>query len=289
MPSMTRRKLIRNAVKYRFGILGAFLTISMITIALSAPWLAPHDPFEQDIIMRFTPPSWHEGGSGDYLLGTDRVGRDILSRLIYGARISLSVGLFSVLISAVIGVSLGLLAGYYVGTVDSVVSYLIDMMLSVPYILLAMALVATLGASFVNVFIVLGITGWPIYARVTRAEVLRIREMDYVQAAKAVGMGNLRIVLLEVFPNLFNTIIVIGTVRTAQVILSESFLSFLGLGVQPPIPSWGSMLAEGRNNMLSMWWLATFPGLAIFATTLGINLLGDGLRDYFDPVKRQQV
>lgn len=289
MPSMTRRKLIRNAVKYRFGLLGAFLTIAMITIALSAPWLAPHDPFEQDIIMRFTPPSWHEGGNSEYLLGTDRVGRDILSRLIYGARISLSVGLFSVLISAVIGVSLGLMAGYYAGTVDAGVSYLIDMMLSVPYILLAMALVATLGASFVNVFIVLGITGWPIYARVTRAEVLRIREMDYVQAAKAVGMGNLRIVLLEVFPNLFNTIIVIGTVRTAQVILSESFLSFLGLGVQPPIPSWGSMLAEGRNNMLSMWWLATFPGLAIFATTLGINLLGDGMRDYFDPVKRQQV
>ncbi len=275
--------------KYRFGILGAFLTMIMIVSALLAPFLSPWDPYDQDISKRFTPPSWHEQGNRKYLLGTDHVGRDTLSRLIYGSRISLSVGLFAVLISGTIGIILGLLSGYFSGLIDSIISYLIDLMLSVPYILLAMALVATFGASYVNVFIVLGITGWPIYARVIRSEVLRIREMEYIRAATALGMKSRRIIFLEILPNLLNNILVIGTIQAAQVIIAESFLSFLGLGVQPPIPSWGGMLAEGRENMLEMWWLAAFPGIAIFLTALGMNLLGDGLRDFFDPFKRKQA
>ena len=281
--------LFRSIGKYRFGILGTFLTMIMIVSALLAPFLSPLDPYDQDISKRFTPPSWHEQGNMKYLLGTDHVGRDTLSRLIYGSRISLSVGLFAVLISANIGIIFGLLAGYYSGFIDSIISYLIDLMLSVPYILLAMALVATFGASYVNVFIVLGITGWPIYARVLRSEVLRIREMEYIRAARALGMKKRRIITLEILPNLLNNILVIGTIQTAQVIIAESFLSFLGLGVQPPIPSWGGMLAEGRDNMLEMWWLAAFPGIAIFLTALGMNLLGDGLRDFFDPFKRKQA
>ena len=282
------RFVVRHIIKHIMGVLGLSVTLIMVITAIFAPVLAPYDPYEQDIMIRLQPPVWYPGGSTDHLLGTDHVGRDLLSRLIHGARISLSVGVFAVSIAATIGILLGLLAGYYMGKVDVVISYLIDMMMSFPYVLLAMALVATLGASFRNVFIVLGVTSWPLFARVIRAEVLRIKEMDYIQSAKAVGMQNLRIIILEVAPNLFNSIIVICTVQTAAMIISESFLSFLGMGVQPPIPSWGGMLSEGRAYMLELGWLAALPGMTIFLTAMGINLLGDGLRDFFDPFKRQQ-
>ncbi|MBW1699441.1 MAG: ABC transporter permease [Deltaproteobacteria bacterium] len=278
----------RHIVKHIMGVFGLTVTAIMVFTAIFAPMLAPYDPYEQNLMKRLQPPFWYPEGNMDHLLGTDHVGRDLLSRLIYGARISLSVGVFAVLIAATIGVILGLLAGYYMGKVDAVISYLIDMMMSFPYVLLAMALVATLGASFRNVFIVLGVTSWPLYARVIRAEVLRIKEMDYIQSARAIGMNDLRIIVQEVTPNLFNSIIVICTVQTAAMIISESFLSFLGMGVQPPIPSWGGMLSEGRAYMLELGWLAALPGMTIFLTTMGINLLGDGLRDFFDPFKRQQ-
>ncbi len=275
--------------KHRLGLVGLVLTILLVLVAIMAPYIAPYDPYDQDIMKRFTPPVWHEGGSTEHILGTDHVGRDLLSRVIYGARISMSVGIFAVSIAASIGIVLGLLAGHFMGTTDRIISYFIDMMMAFPYVLLAMALVAVFGASFTNVFIVLGITTWPIYARVTRTEVLRIKEMDYVLAARAFGMGRIKIIVSEIFPNLFNSIIVVCTVQTAFVIISESFLSFLGLGVQPPIPSWGGMLSEGRAYMLEMSWLATIPGLAIFFAAIGINLLGDGLRDFFDPYKRKQI
>jgi peptide/nickel transport system permease protein len=270
------------------GVFGLSVTVCMVFFAVFAPLLAPYDPYDQDVANRFQPPIWHADGGMDHILGTDHVGRDLLSRLIYGARISLAVGIFAVLIAATIGIVLGLLAGYYMGKADAVISYLIDMMMSFPYVLLAMALVATLGASFRNVFVVLGMTSWPLYARVVRAEVLRIKEMDYIQSAKAMGMNDVRIILSEVVPNLFNSIVVICTVQTAAMIINESFLSFLGLGVQPPIPSWGGMLSEGRTYMLEMGWLAALPGMAIFLTAMGINLFGDGLRDFFDPFKRKQ-
>lgn len=281
-------RIFRHMMKHIMAVFGLAVTLCMVFAAVFAPVLAPYHPYDQDVSNRFQPPFWHSDGNPDHILGTDHVGRDLLSRLIYGARISLSVGIFAVLIAASIGIFLGLLAGYYMGTVDAVISYLIDMMMSFPYVLLAMALVATLGASFRNVFIVLGLTSWPLYARVIRAEVLRIKEMDYIQSARAVGMNDIRIILSEVVPNLFNSIIVICTVQTAAMIISESFLSFLGLGVQPPVPSWGGMLSEGRAYMLEMGWLAALPGMAIFLTAMGINLLGDGLRDFFDPFKRKQ-
>ena len=280
------KKSLRNLIKYRLGVLGLFLTFIMVFIAIFASVLAPHDPYEQDVAKRFVPPIWSEDWEKKHLLGTDHVGRDLLSRIIYGARISLSVGVFSVMIAATIGIILGLLAGYFMGITDSIISYLIDAMLSFPYVLLAMVLVATLGASFRNVFIVLGVTSWPLYSRVIRTEVLRIKEMDYVRACRAMGMRDARIMAYEILPNLINSIIVIATIQAAAMIISESFLSFLGLGVQPPIPSWGGMLAEGKDHMLEMWWLAAFPGIAIFLAAMGINLLGDGLRDYFDPFRK---
>lgn len=289
MIESTFRKLLRSGFKYRLAIFGFSVTILMVFIALFAPFLAPHDPYTQDISKRFLPPVWEEKGTIEHLLGTDHVGRDVLSRLIYGARISLSVGLFSVAIAATFGIIFGLLAGYYMGMVDLVIGYFVDLMLSVPFVLLALALVATLGAGFLNVFIVLGVTSWPLYARVIRTEVLRIKSMEYVTAARALGMKDTRIILFEILPNLANTVIVIATIQTAVMIIEEAFLSFLGLGVQPPIPSWGVMLSEGRAHMLRMWWLATFPGIAISITAAGINLFGDGLRDFLDPMKRKRV
>ena len=283
MIESTFRKLLRSGFKYRLAIFGFSVTILMVFIALFAPFLAPHDPYTQDISKRFLPPVWEEKGTIEHLLGTDHVGRDVLSRLIYGARISLSVGLFSVAIAATFGIIFGLLAGYYMGMVDLVIGYFVDLMLSVPFVLLALALVATLGAGFLNVFIVLGVTSWPLYARVIRTEVLRIKSMEYVTAARALGMKDTRIILFEILPNLANTVIVIATIQTAVMIIEEAFLSFLGLGVQPPIPSWGVMLSEGRAHMLRMWWLATFPGIAISITAAGINLFGDGLRDFLGP------
>jgi len=286
---MRSKKIYKGLIKYRLGMLGFFLTVLVTVTAIFAPYLSPHDPYRQDVTKRFMPPVWYEKGSIAHPLGTDQVGRDTLSRIIYGARISLMVGLFAVVIAASIGIVLGLLAGYYMGVVDAIISYLIDSMLSIPYVLLAMVLVATFGASFKNVFIVLGVTSWPIYARLIRTEVLRIREMDFVLSARSIGRRNMGILCIEILPNLINSIIVICTIQTAIMIIAESFLSFLGLGVQPPIPSWGGMLAEGRAYLLGMWWLATLPGMAIFAAALGINLLGDGLRDFFDPFKRTQA
>ena len=286
---MNHNRFLRGLAKYRLGVLGLFLTALVAFTAVFAPLLAPYDPYIQDIKKRFLPPVWDERGSLEHPLGTDQVGRDTLSRIIYGARISLMVGLFAVIIAASIGIVLGLLAGYFMGVTDLIISYFIDSMLSIPYVLLAMVLVATFGASFKNVFIVLGITSWPVYARLIRTEALRIRETDYITSARAIGRTSFGILCIEMMPNLINSIIVICTIQTAIMIISESFLSFLGLGVQPPIPSWGGMLAEGRAHLLSMWWLATFPGMAIFTAALGINLLGDGLRDFLDPFKRTQA
>ena len=287
MIESTFRKLLRSGFKYRFAIFGFSVTILMVFIALFAPFLAPHDPYNQDISKRFLPPVWEEKGTIEHLLGTDHVGRDVLSRLIYGARISLSVGLFQLPLQPR-SESYSDCSAYYMGMVDLVIGYFVDLMLSVPFVLLALALVATLGAGFLNVFIVLGVTSWPLYARVIRTEVLRIKSMEYVTAARALGMKDTRIILFEILPNLANTVIVIATIQTAVMII-RSVLKLFSLGVQPPIPSWGVMLSEGRAHMLRMWWLATFPGIAISITAAGINLFGDGLRDFLDPMKRKRV
>lgn len=285
-PSQARRMWTKIS-RLRMGILGGIILLGLLGAALLANWLAPFDPFAQDIMNRLQPPARMPGGSAEHLLGTDGVGRDLLSRIIHGSRISLVVGLTAVFLQVMIGVFLGLAAGYYRGWVDSSISFMVNVMLGFPFILLAMSLVAVLGPSLQNIIIALGLTGWPIFTRVTRVETLKLREMEFVLAARSLAFSTLRIVLRHILPNLLPSILVLATVEVARAIIRESLLSFLGLGIQPPTPSWGAMLAEGRDYMLMQWWLAAFPGLAIFLSALGINLLGDGLRDLIDPHLRK--
>jgi peptide/nickel transport system permease protein len=269
--------------RFRAGLAGLLIVVAMTGIAVGAAFVSPHDPYEQDVTARLKPPAWMKGGSTAHLLGTDPVGRDILARIIYGSQISLATGAVSVVISVLIGVCLGLIGGYYGGKLDSVITNMVNVMMAFPFMLLALTAVAVMGPSFRNMVIVLGVTGWPIYTRVVRAETAQLKALEFVVAGRALGFSNLRIIMRHIFPNLLNTVIVTSSLEVARMILMESILSFLGLGVQPPTPSWGGMLGEGRTYMLTHWWLATFPGIAIFVTTLGINLLGDGLRDLLDP------
>ncbi len=274
---------MRSLRRLRFLAVGATIVGLAVLCAAAAPLLAPSDPYRQAVGDRLLPPVWEKSGSWKHSLGTDPLGRDILSRIIYGARISISAGALAVAVSMVLGVIMGLLAGYFRGKVDAVISNLVDVVLAFPFLLLALAAVAALGPGFGNMIVVLGVTGWPIYTRVVRAETLKFREREFVLAAQALGLGSLRILRAHVLPNLVNTVIVMASLEVARMIILESFLSFLGLGIQPPTPSWGAMLGEGRVYMLTHWWLAALPGAAIFVTTLGINLFGDGLRDLLDP------
>jgi peptide/nickel transport system permease protein len=274
---------LRRLLRLRWGVGAAGVLLLVVASAVLASWIAPHDPLAVNIRHRLSPPAWMEGGTAAHPLGTDQVGRDLLSRMIYGGRVSLVVGVTAVLMSATIGVLLGLGAGYFGGNVDWVIMAGINVMLTFPFVLLALAVIAVLGPSLVNMIIVLGTAGWPIYARVVRAETLTIREREFVLAGRALGMSHARLMFRQILPNLVSVIVVIATLQVAQVIILESFLSFLGLGIQPPTPAWGNMLGEGRLYMLNSWWIATFPGLAIFVTTLVINLVGNALRDWLDP------
>jgi len=274
---------LRRLLRLRWGIVAAVVLLLIVASAVFAPWIAPHDPLAVNIRHRLAPPAWVEGGSVTNLLGTDQVGRDLLSRMIYGGRVSLVVGISAVLMATTIGVLLGLTAGYFRGNTDWIIMTAVNVMLTFPFVLLALAVIAVLGASLKNMILVLGVAGWPIYARVVRAETLAIREREFILAGRALGMSHLRLMFLQIAPNLSSVIVVIATLQIAQVIIAESFLSFLGLGIQPPTPAWGNMLGEGRVYMLNSWWIATFPGLAIFLTTLVINLMGNALRDWLDP------
>jgi ABC-type dipeptide/oligopeptide/nickel transport system permease subunit len=279
----TRQATWRRLLRLHWGVGAAGVLLLIIAAAVLAPLIAPHDPLAVDIRHRLSPPAWMERGTAEHLLGTDQVGRDLLARMIYGGRVSLVVGVASVVISATIGVLLGLAAGYFGGNIDWTIMTVINVMLTFPFVLLALAVIAVLGPSLVNMILVLGVAGWPIYARVVRAETLAIREREFVVAGRALGMSHPRLAFRQILPNLVSTIVVVATLQVAQVIILESFLSFLGLGVQPPTPAWGNMLGEGRLYMLNSWWIATFPGLAIFVTTLVINLMGNALRDWLDP------
>ena len=283
-----RRKFWRRVVRLKGGLAGGSVTLILVLIALFGPLFAPHNPVTGKITDRLKPPFWL-GGTHDFLLGTDQIGRDELSRLILGTRVSLEAGAAGTLVACIVGVLLGLLAGYFSGIADWFISTAVNVMLTFPFVLLALAVIAVLGTSFRNLIIVLAITAWPIYTRVIRAQVLTLREREFIQAARVIGAGNIRIMLRHALPNVVNSIIVIASLQVAQLIILESFLSFLGLGVQPPTPSWGSMLGESRTYMFDKWWLATFPGLAIFITTLAINLFGDGLRDLLDPRSRNTI
>jgi ABC-type dipeptide/oligopeptide/nickel transport system permease subunit len=277
----------RRLWKLRLGVLGTLIVSGVAAAALLAPVIAPYDPLRQDLGARLIPPFWDPAGSWAHPLGTDRIGRDTLSRLLWGARVSLATGALAVGLSIAIGVTLGMVSGYYGRLVDWIVGGLVNLWLAFPFILLAMALVAVLGPSFTNMIIALGLTTWPIFTRVVRSEVLRARRQDFVTAATMLGAGDARVMARHIFPVLVNSVIVLGSLEVARLIILESFLSFLGLGVQPPTPSWGNMLAEARTYILQMWWLVTLPGLALFVTALGINLCGDALRDLLDPRLRR--
>ena len=279
--------LFKRMWQLRLGVFGGLLVLGLISAAIFADQVATHDPLEQDILSRLTPPSFLEGGESTFLLGTDQLGRDLYSRIIHGARISLMIGLSAVLVSMVIGVSMGLVAGYFGGKIDSAVDFLVNAMLAFPFILLAMTLVIVLGASMENIILALGLSNWPIFARVTRSETMKLREQEFVLAAIAQGLTHVRIIFKHILSNLAAPILVIATVEIARAIIRETFLRFLGLGIQPPTHSWGLMLAEGRDYMLTVWWLSTLPGMAIFLAALGINLVGDALRDLLDPRMRK--
>lgn len=275
------RKLVRNTP----AAVGLLIVALVVLTALLAPVLAPMEPNEQDITQRLLP-MLARSERGLHLLGTDALGRDLLSRLIYGSRISLLVGIAAVGVSGTLGVVLGLLSGFDDRRTGRVLMALGDVQLAVPFLVLALAVVAILGPSLLNLIVVLGVTNWVQYARVVRAEVLVLREREFVQAAEALGASTLRIVLRHLLPNVTASIIVMSSLQVARLILFEASLSFLGLGVPPEIPTWGGMIADGRNYMTRAWWVAAIPGLAIFITVVGINLLGDRLRDLLDPKLR---
>jgi peptide/nickel transport system permease protein len=259
------------------------VVLVVMLAAAAAPLVAPFDPLEQDIGQRLREPGWQDARGRVHALGTDHLGRDILSRIIFGSRIALLVGLAAVVISGVLGMIIGLVAGYFGGRMDDFLMRLADIQLAFPFILLAIAVIGVLGPSLRNIIIVIGVSSWVVYARVVRGEVLSIREREYVHAAVALGSRHWRVLMIHVLPNTFTPWLVVATLDMARVIVIESALSFLGLGVQPPTPTWGGMLADGRVYLSTAWWLATFPGLAILITVLGINLFGDGLRDTLDP------
>ena len=252
-------------------------------VAVFAPLISPDSPTAISLANSLQPPFWMSGGSGAHLLGTDVLGRDELSRLIYAARVSLTVGISASAIAVAIGVPLGIVAGYMGGLFDSGIGVVLNILLAFPFLLLALVIAAVVGAGFANVIIILGVTGWPIYTRIIRAQVLELRERDFVKLARAMGLYHTRVMLRHVLPGIWGTFLVIASLQVGQMILSEAFLSFLGLGVQPPQPSWGQMLSDGQSLIFSQWWLTLFPGLAIFITVLSVNLFGDGLRDLFDP------
>ncbi|MDG9728880.1 dipeptide ABC transporter permease DppC [Ignatzschineria sp. RMDPL8A] len=267
----------------RGAVLGLFYVVVVTLVAIFAPLVAPHSPTEQFRDALLMPPIWMEGGSWDYLLGTDDVGRDILSRLIYGARLSLLVGVMVVCASLILGITLGLLAGYFGGLLETIIMRLVDMMLALPSLLLALVLVAIFGPSIVNASMALAFVALPHYVRLTRASTLSEVKKDYVIASKVAGAGHFRQMFINILPNCFAPLIVQASLGFSNAILDMAALGFLGMGAQPPTPEWGTMLADVLQFVQSAWWVVTFPGLAILFTVLAFNLMGDGLRDALDP------
>ena len=269
-------------------LLGGFILLVLVVCGVAAPLLAPFDPQEQRLEARLQPPAWLGGPVAENWLGTDNLGRDILSRIIYGSRISLLVGAVTVMLAGVVGCFLGAVAGYFGNHADELISKLTEIFLAFPFLLLAIGLMAFLGQGVLNIILALMMSRWVQYCRVVRGEVLSLKERDFVTAARALGGRDYHILLKHVAPNTLASVTVVATFAMAIVIISEASLSFLGLGVPTHVPTWGSMLSEGRSYMNRAPWLTIFPGLAIFITVFGINLLGDGLRDMFDPKLRRQ-
>lgn len=272
----------RRLGRSRAAQLGLLCVVAVVASALLGP-LFVGDPTAQDLLRRLKPPAWMPGGDPQFLLGTDQLGRDLLTRVVYGARISLLIALLAVILAGSIGVTLGLFTGYYGGIVDGIVMRLAEIQLAFPFILLVILVVGAIGPSVPNLVLVLGMSGWILYARVVRGQVLAIREMEFIVAARCLGIANRSILMRHVLPNAFSPVIVVATFAAAQVIIAEAALSFLGLGIQPPDASWGGMLSDSRAYLTVDSWLALMPGLAIMIAVVGLNLLGDWLRDVLDP------
>ena len=281
------REFWRLYRKNHLAVIGGAIVLAFILLAIFAPWVTPHDPVAPNFRAIRKPPVWMKGGSWTHPLGTDHLGRDIWTRIIYGARVSLFIGFVVVGFATVIGVTLGLVSGYYGGRIDAVIQRVIDTLLAFPYLILATALVGVLGPGLRNIVLALLYKEWIYPCRVVRSEVLVAKEQEYVEAARTVGAGNRHIMFREILPNVLASTVVVSTLRVGSVILMEASLSFLGLGVEPPTPAWGSMVAEGRRFINTEWWVSTLPGLAILLTVLGLNLMGEGLRDALDPKLRE--
>ncbi len=267
----------------RLSTASTVTVLVFIVLAVGAPLIAPHDPNETDLFRRLQPPAWMAGGDWTFVLGCDALGRDIFSRIIFGARVSIFIGAFVIFVATGIGILAGLAAGYLRGWTDVVISRVVDILLGFPYLIFAIALIAMMGPGLQNILLALVYKEWVMPCRVVRGETLAAREVEYVEAARALGGSRRHIMLREILPNILSPVIVVATIRMAHVIILEASLSFLGLGIQPPTASWGSMVADGRSFMLEAWWVSTFPGFAILLLVLAINVAGQGLRDAFDP------
>lgn len=277
------KQFIKELIQCRTAFLGAIIVLSFILIAILAPFVAPHDPLKASIVNRLQPPFWIEGGSSTYLLGADEIGRDILSRIIYGARVSILVGLVTVAISGFLGTLLGSFAGYFRGRFDAILSRFADLLLSFPYLIFAIFLMSIVGPGFFNLIVILCFKSWVNFFRLSRGEMISEKTKEYVEAAQALGESDIKIIFKEILPNIIHSLLVLATLRVGFFIILEASLSFLGLGIQPPTPAWGSMINSGRAYMLSAWWVSTIPGIALLILVLSINLLGEGLRDILDP------
>lgn len=277
---------LRRSLRHRGLMLGGGILLVIVVLALAAPLIAPHDPYDQNLARRLLPPVWHAKGTWEHVFGTDKLGRDYFSRLLFGARISLLIGALTVLISGTIGTLVGICAGYFGGRVDAVLSYIVTTRLALPVVLVALASAALVGSSLQGVIVVLGLLLWDRFAVVTRSATQQVTRTDYVAAARAIGCSTPRILFSEILPNILNALIVVATLEMAHAILLEAALSFLGLGVQPPLPSWGLMIAEGKQYMFFSSWVIGIPATALVFLVLGINLLGDGLRDVTAPENR---
>jgi peptide/nickel transport system permease protein len=282
------RGALRELWNDKVGTLGAILVLIIVIAAVLAPLLAPHDPTAQSLSGRLQPPAWDADGTSEHLLGTDHLGRDVLSRIIYGARTSITIALLVVLLAGSFGVTMGLLAGYKGGRLDTIIMRTVDIQLAFPGLLLALIIITVLGASFTLLVIILAIDGWMVYARMTRGVVLSTREKPYIEAAELIGAKPRRVIFRHILPNLLSPLITLTILEFARVVIAEAALSFIGLGIQPPQISWGLDITTGRNYVFNAWWLVTFPGIAIAVTVLGLNLVASWLRIFSDPREREK-
>ncbi len=290
-PLSIRLKILRDNLfnfiqelwRHPTAVFGGVVILIYVLAALLAPQITGYSPTRGNLVLRLLPPAWQEGGQAAYPLGTDVQGRDLLTRIIFGARISILVGVLAVGISALVGTTLGCITGYFRGLADDIISRFADLLLAFPFLIFAIGVMAFLGPGFVNLITALTFKGWVGFFRLVRGEIMAEKTKEYVEAAKVMGQSSVAIIISEILPNIIHSILVLGTLRMGSMIIMEASLSFLGLGIQPPTPVWGSMVAEGRNYIMTAWWVSTLPGLAILILVLSINLFGEGLRDILDP------